>query len=154
MGNTYTQLHIHTVFTVQNRLCLISNEWKNELLKYISGIIQNHEHKVLAINCMPDHVHTLFGMRPNQALSELMKDIKGDSSKWINENNLVSGKFSWQEGYGGFAYSKSHVASVIRYIQNQEKHHKRKSFIEEYLEFLNKFDICYDEKYIFNPVQY
>src|SRR5690349_4500581 len=107
MPNTYTQIHIHAVFTVQNRESLIAKEWKIELYKYITGIIQNHNHKVIAINGMSDHIHILFGMRPNQSLSDLMQDVKASSSKWINEKRFVRGKFSWQEGYGAFSYSKS-----------------------------------------------
>ena len=154
MANTYTQIHIQTVFTVQNRDCVIKKTWKDELYKYITGIIQNHGHKVLAINGMPDHIHIFFGMRPNQSLSDLMQDIKGDSSKWVNQKKLVQARFSWQEGYGAFSYSKSHVDSVIEYIKNQEIHHRRKTFIEEYLEFLEKFDVDFDDRYIFKPVEY
>lgn len=152
MANTYTQIHIHAVFAVQNRKCLIKNDWKEELYKYITGIIQNHEHKVLAINGMPDHIHILFGMRPNQSLSDLLQDIKGDSSKWINQKKLITGHFSWQEGYGAFSYSRSQVDKVINYIRNQEQHHRKISFNEEYLEFLQKFKIPYDERYIFKSV--
>lgn len=154
MANTYTQIHIQAVFVVQNRDCVIHKSWKNELYKYITGIIQNHNHKVLAINGMPDHVHVLFGMRPTQSLSDLMQDIKGDSSEWINEKGYVKGKFSWQAGYGAFSYSKSHVENVITYIQNQEMHHKKKTFMEEYQEFLEKFEVDYDERYVFKPVEY
>ena len=154
MANTYTQIHIQSVFTVQNRSCVLRKEWKNELYKYITGIVQNHGHKVLAINGMPDHIHVFFGMRPTQSLSDLMQDIKGDSSKWINKKGFVKGHFSWQEGYGGFSYSKSHVDHVIDYIRDQEIHHRRKSFIEEYLEFLVKFEVPYDERYIFKQVEY
>jgi len=154
MANTYTQIHIQTVFTVQNRDCVIKKTWKDELYKYITGIIQNHGHKVLAINGMPDHIHLFFGMRPNQSLSDLMQDIKGDSSKWINQKKLVQARFSWQEGYGAFSYSKSHVDSVIEYIKNQDIHHRRKTFIEEYREFLEKFDVDFDDRYIFKPVEY
>jgi len=103
---------------------------------------------------MPDHIHIFFGMRPIQSLSELMQDIKGDSSKWVNQKALVKSRFSWQEGYGAFSYSKSHIDHVIEYIKNQEKHHKKKSFIEEYHEFLEKFGIDYDDRYIFKPVIY
>ena len=154
MANTYTQIHIQAVFSVQNRLCIIKDSWQNELYKYITGIIQNHDHKVLAINGMPDHVHIFFGMRPTQSLSDLLQDIKSGSSKWINQNNFVNGKFSWQEGYGAFSYGKSQVTSVINYIQNQKLHHQKKSFTEEYLEFLEKFEIDYDNRYIFKPVEY
>ena len=154
MANTYTQIHIQSVFTVQNRSCVLRKEWKNELYKYITGIVQNHGHKVLAINGMPDHIHVFFGMRPTQSLSDLMQDIKGDSSKWINKKGFIKGHFSWQEGFGGFSYSKSHVDYVIDYIRDQEIHHRRKSFIEEYLEFLVKFEVPYDERYIFKQVEY
>jgi len=148
MANTYTQLHIQTVFAVQNRQSLIKNEWKDELNKYITGIIQNYNHKVLQINGMPDHIHILFGMRPTQSLSDLIKEIKQDSSKWINSKNFVNGKFSWQEGYGGFSYSKSEIPRIIDYIANQEQHHKIKTFEEEYLDLLREFKIEYDERFI------
>jgi putative transposase len=146
MANTYTQIHIQTVFTVQDRNCIIRKPWKNELFQYITGIIQNHGHKVLAINGMPDHVHIFFGMRPTQSLSDLMQDV--------NNKGFVKGHFSWQEGFGGFSYSKSHVDNVIDYIKAQEIHHHKKTFIEVYLEFLEKFEVPYDERYIFKPVEY
>lgn len=154
MANTFTQIHIHAVFSVQNRECIIANSWKNELYKYISGIIQNQNHKLLAINGMPDHVHVLFGMRPTQSLSDLLQDIKGSSSKWINERKLVKGKFSWQEGYGAFSYSKSQLTYILQYINNQEEHHKKKTFLQEYIEFLDLYDVEYDERYIFKPIDY
>jgi REP element-mobilizing transposase RayT len=154
MANTYTQIHIQAVFVVQNRACIIHQTWKEELYKYISGIIRNHGHKVLAINGMPDHLHVLIGMRPTQSLSDLIQDIKGDSSKWINQQGFIKNRFSWQEGYGAFSYSKSHVASVIDYIRNQEEHHRKKTFIEEYHDFLKKFEIEFDERYIFKPIEY
>ena len=152
MANTYTQIHIQAVFTVQNRECIISNSWKEELYKYISGIVQNNNHKLLSINGMPDHFHILFGLRPSQSLSELMQDIKGNSSKWINERKFIRGKFSWQEGYGAFSYSKSEVPTVINYINTQILHHKKKTFSEEYLEMLNDFEVEFDDKYVFEPV--
>jgi REP element-mobilizing transposase RayT len=154
MANTYTKIHIQAVFSVQNRDCAIHRSWKDELYKYVTGIIQNHGHKVLAINGKPDHIHVFFGMRPTQSLSDLMQDIKGDSSKWINQNRYVKGHFSWQEGYGAFSYSKSHVDNVIDYIKNQDIHHESRTFIEEYQDFLKKFEIDYDERYIFKPVDY
>ncbi|MFO8148516.1 MAG: IS200/IS605 family transposase [Gillisia sp.] len=153
MANTYTQIHIQAVFVVQNRQSLIKNEWKDELYQYITGIIQNHEHKVLQINGMPDHIHILFGMRPTQSLSDLMKQVKQDSSKWINNKGVVNGKFSWQAGYGAFSYSKSHVPRVIKYIQNQEEHHKKLTFMEEYVALLKTHNIQFDEHYIFKPIQ-
>ena len=141
MPNTYTQIHIHAVFTVQNRESLIANEWKIELYKYITGIIQNQKHKLLAINGMPDHVHILFGMRPNQSLSDLIQDVKGSSSKWINEKRLVKGKFSWQEGYGAFAVCVSNLATVKRYVLNQQAHHRKMTFEDEYIVLLEKLGV-------------
>jgi REP element-mobilizing transposase RayT len=154
MANTYTQIHIHAVFTVKNKDCVIGQHWKDELYKYITGIVQYHQHKLLAINGMPDHIHVFFGMKPTQSLSDLMQDIKGNSSKWINEKKFIKSKFSWQEGYGAFSYSKSQIPHVVQYIQNQEEHHKRKTFSQEYKEFLDAFGIAYDEQYIFQPVDY
>jgi putative transposase len=122
------------------------------LYKYITGVVQNNSHKLLAINGMPDHIHILIGLRPAQSISDLMKDVKQSSSKWINDNKLASGHFEWQEGYGAFSYSKSQINQVINYIQNQEIHHKKKTFKEEYLDFLEKFEIDYDEKFIFKEL--
>ena len=152
MANTYTQIHIQAVFAVQNRECIITKTWKDELYKYLTGIVQNNKHKLLAINGMPDHIHLLIGLRPNQSISDLLQDIKGSSSKWINEKRLVRGKFSWQEGYGAFSYSKLELPDVINYINNQQEHHKRKTFNEEYLQLLKKYEIEFDERYIFKPI--
>ena len=152
MANTYTQIHIQAVFAVQNRQCLIRKVWKDELYKYITGIIQNYDHKVLQINGVSDHIHILFGMRPTQSLSDLMQKVKQDSSKWINNKGFVNGKFSWQAGYGAFSYSKSQIPRIINYIQNQENHHKKESFIEEYLDLLDEFDIDFDEQYIYKSI--
>ena len=149
MPNTYTQIHLQFVFAVKYRKGLIHSSFKEELYQYISGIIKAHNHKLLAINGMPDHLHILVGMRPSQSVSDLMQDIKANSSKWINEKKFLKVKFEWQEGYGAFSYSKSHVQNVIKYIQNQEKKHQVKSFNEEYLDFLNAFEIDYDERYVF-----
>ncbi|TXE17173.1 IS200/IS605 family transposase [Psychroflexus gondwanensis] len=153
MANTYTQIHIQTVFAVQNRKNMINDKWKVDLYKYISVIIQNNGHKVLQINGVQDHIHCLFGMRPTQSLSDLMKQVKQDSSKWINHNNLIKGTFCWQKGYGGFSYSKSQLPRVIKYIQNQEEHHKKKSFKEEYLTLLKTHEVDYDERYIFEFIE-
>lgn len=149
MANTYTQIHIHTIFAVKYRLGLIRQEWKQDLYKYIIGIIQNHQHKLLAINGMPDHVHVLFGMRPTQSLSDLMQDIKGSSSKWINTNHLARGRFEWQQGFGAFSYNRSQIDPVIQYIEQQETHHQTKTFMEEYKDFLEQFMVDYDERYLF-----
>jgi len=153
MTNTYTQIHVQVVFTVQNKDCIIGNSWEEELYKYISGIVRNNKHKLLSINGMPDHIHLLVGLRPSQSLSDLMQDVKGSSSKWINEKKFVRGKFSWQEGYGGFSYSKGDVPKVIAYINNQKVHHQKQSFLSEYLELLKEFEIEFDERFIFKPVE-
>ena len=152
MANTYTQIHIQTVFAVQNRQSLIQKDWKDELYKYITGIIQNHSHKVLQINGMPDHIHILYGMRPTQSISDLLKQVKHDSSVWINDKGFTNDKFSWQSGYGAFSYSKRDVPNVIKYIQNQNEHHKSVSFTDEYMNLLQEFDIDYDERYILKSV--
>ena len=127
---------------------MISNSWKEELYKYISGIISQQKHKLIIINGVQDHVHILIGYRPHQALSDLLQDIKGSSSKWINENKLTNSKFAWQEGYGAFSYSYSHLKRVINYIKNQESHHKKTAFMDEYKAFLEAFKVEYDERYI------
>jgi len=152
MANTYTQLHIQAIFAVQHRDCVIQKTWQEELHKYITGIVEGYDHKMLQINSMPDHVHLFFGLRPKQSLADLMQHVKGDSSKWINDKGLLKTKFSWQSGYGAFSYSKSQVPSVIKYIINQEEHHRKKTFIEEYKDFLKAFEIEYDERYIFKAV--
>ncbi|HEY1039110.1 MAG TPA: IS200/IS605 family transposase [Bacteroidia bacterium] len=150
MPNTYTQIHLQFVFVVKYRSNLIKSSWKDELYKYITGTIQHYGHKLLAINGMPDHIHVLVGMRPTQSVSDLLQDIKGSSSKWINEKRFSNSKFEWQEGYGAFSYSPSHVDNVINYINNQEKHHQTKSFRDEYLQLLKDQNIKYNERYIFH----
>ena len=153
MANTYTEIHIQFVFAVKHRDGLIHSSFKNELYQYIAGIIKNHNHKLLAINGMPDHIHILIGMRPTQSIADLLQDIKGNSSKWINEKKLVLGKFKWQEGFGGLSYSKSQLDTVIKYIQNQEEHHKKRTFLEEYRAFLKLFEVDFDERYIFKEIE-
>ncbi len=152
MANTYTQIHLHLIFAVKYRTGIIEDKWKDELYKYITGIIQSNNNKLLIINGMPDHIHILIGIRPNQSVSELLQDIKGSSSKWINEKGFVKGKFEWQEGFGAFSYSKSQIKDVIKYIENQEEHHKKRTFREEYLAFLDAFEVEYNEKYIFKEL--
>ncbi len=152
MANTYTQIHIHAIFAVQNRLSIIKDEWQNDLYSYITGIVTNHGHKMMQINGMPDHVHMLIGLRPVQSLSELMKYVKQDSTKWINQNRFINGRFSWQEGFGAFSHSKSQIPGVIKYIREQEEHHRKRTFREEYTDFLEKFDVDFDERYIFKPI--
>ncbi|WP_370519376.1 IS200/IS605 family transposase [Flavobacterium sp. 9AF] len=127
--------------------------FKNELYQYITGIIQHYNHKVLAINGVEDHIHIFIGMRPTQSVSDLLQDIKGSSSKWINEKQFLKAKFEWQSGYGAFSYSKSHVENVINYIAKHEEHHKKESFQEEYLKLLKEFAIDYNEAYLFQDLQ-
>ena len=152
MANTYTQIHVQFVFAVKFRDGVIHSAWKNELFKYISGIIQNNKHKLIIINGMPDHIHILIGMRPTQSISDLMQDIKASSSKWINEKKFLRTRFEWQEGYGAFSYGKSQIQNVITYIENQELHHTNKTFKEEYIDFLKKFEVEFDDKYIFKDL--
>ena len=149
MANTYTQIHIQCVFAVKFRQSLIEKEWKERLHQYITGIVQNQGHKMLAINSMPDHLHLFFGFRPNQSLSDLMRIVKSESSQWINEQQFNPEAFKWQEGYGAFSYSRSHVQAVIKYVMNQEGHHKKRTFQQEYEEFLKQFEIDYDGQYVF-----
>jgi REP element-mobilizing transposase RayT len=153
MANTYTQIHIHVVFAVQNRISLMTESWREELYKYITGILQNHGHKMMQVGGMSDHIHILFGLCPVESLSDLMKAVKGESSEWINKNRFVKGHFSWQEGYGAFSHSKSQLNNVIQYIINQPEHHKKRDMVTEYIEFLKKFGIEYDERYIFKQIE-
>jgi REP element-mobilizing transposase RayT len=149
---TYTQIHIQLIFAVKFRDALIQTNWKEELYKYVTGIIQNNNHKLICINGMPDHIHILIGLRPNQSISSLVNEIKSNSSKFINEKRFLPFRFEWQKGYGAFSYGKSQLSDVINYINNQEKHHHKKSFREEYLDFLNKFEVNYNEDYVFNDL--
>lgn len=149
MANTYSQIYIQIVFAVKGRQNLIPKQYREELHKYIAGIIGKREQKLLAIYAMPDHIHLLVGLKPNITISDLVRDIKAGSSKFITDNNWFRTKFNWQEGYGAFSYSKSQINRVIKYILNQEEHHKKTTFKEEYLDFLKKFEIDYNEKYLF-----
>ena len=149
MANTYTQIYIHVVFAVEDRQTIIKPEHNDELQKYITGIVSGQKQKLIAINNMPDHLHMLVGIKPDMALSDLVRDVKAGSSKFINEKHWVPGKFSWQEGFGAFSYSRSQLGAVIRYIENQQKHHAKKSFREEYVELLEKFGVEYDPRYLF-----
>ncbi|UJF29432.1 IS200/IS605 family transposase [Kaistella sp. 97-N-M2] len=153
MANTYTQIYIQIVFAVKGRQNLIAKENREELHKFITGIVSNRGQKLFAVFAMPDHVHILVSIGPTIALSDLVRDIKAGSSKFINDKKWMTEKFSWQEGYGAFSYSKSGVDSVVKYILNQEEHHKNKSFKNEYLDFLEKFEIEYDSKYLFNWIE-
>ncbi|MEK7852464.1 MAG: IS200/IS605 family transposase [Planctomycetota bacterium] len=149
MANTYSQLYIHIIFAVKGRDNLIGNNNKDELYKYITGIIQNKGQKLICINGMPNHIHIFIGMKPDIAISDLVRDVKHFSTNFINDKRWVCGKFYWQEGFGAFSYSNSQIDPVVKYIQNQEKHHSKMSFKEEYLKILQKFNVTYDEKYLF-----
>ncbi|MBY0245229.1 MAG: IS200/IS605 family transposase [Sphingobacteriaceae bacterium] len=149
MAGTYSQLYIQIVFAVKGRENLIAKAWKEELYKYISGIITNKGHKSIIVNGVSDHIHIFVGLKPSMALSDLVRDIKNNSSKFINDKKLVRGKFSWQEGYGAFSYAHSQIEQVYNYILNQEQHHHKKTFKEEYVDFLQKFEIEYNETYLF-----
>jgi REP element-mobilizing transposase RayT len=153
MAGTYSQVYIQIVFAVKGRENLIGRDWKDDLHKYMAGIIKAKEQKPIIVNGMPDHVHVFVGLRPSMAISDLVRDIKNNSSNFINEGKLVKGKFSWQEGYGAFSYAHSQIENVYNYILNQEEHHKKKSFKEEYLDFLKKFDVDYNEKYLFDWIE-
>lgn len=153
MPNTYTQLYIHFVFAVKYREALLKNDWADRLKQYIIAIAQNNGHKVLAINNMPDHLHMLIGLNPNQSISDLMRIVKSDSSEWINNTQLTARKFQWQEGYGAFSHSKSQIDAVAKYIANQQEHHKKTNFLDEYKKMLSDFNIEFDERYIFKLPQ-
>lgn len=148
--STFSQIYIQVVFAVKNRDALIATSWEERLYQYITGIVQNKGQKMLAINGMPDHIHFFIGMKPGCCLSDLVREVKKASNEMINENKLSKFKFNWQEGYGAFSYSHSHIDNVAKYIMNQKEHHKKISFKEEYIDFLKKFEIEYDEKYLFD----
>ena len=149
MPNTFTQLYIQFVFVVKGRENLIQSPWKDELYKYITGIVQNKKSKMLAVNGMSDHIHIFIGYKPSISIPDLIKDIKLASGLWINNNRYTKQKINWQEGYGAFSYSLEHVDKVCKYIQNQESHHQKKTFKEEYIDFLKEFKIEYEDKYLF-----
>ena len=149
VANTYTNLYIQIIFAVKGRENLIIEKYREEVEKYICGIISNKDSKPLAIYCNPDHVHVLIGIHPAISISNMAKEIKSNSSKWINQKGWLRGKFSWQNGFGAFSYSKSHLDSVAKYILRQPEHHKRTTFKEEYLDILRKRDVAYDEQYLF-----
>jgi REP element-mobilizing transposase RayT len=148
MSNTYSQIYIHVVFSVRNKRHSINKSWKDELYKYITGIIKSKEQKLIVINGVSDHLHFLVGMRPTCNLSDLIREVKANSSKWINKSNYISGKFFWQEGFGAFSLGHSQLPIIINYINNQDEHHKKATFREEYIQFLKAYDVDYIDKYI------
>ena len=152
MANTYTQIHLHLVFAEKFRVAAIHKDWKERLQQYITGIIQNNNHKLLQINSMPDHVHILIGMRPTQSVSALVQNVKTETTKWIKENKFCKSAFAWQEGYGAFSNSRSQIDAVCKYILNQKEHHHKKTFREEYIKLLQNYSVDFDEKYLFKDL--
>lgn len=150
MPGTFSQIYIQYVFAVKGRENLLLNPWREEVFKYISGIIKGKNHKPIIVNGVTDHVHVFVGLKPAMSISDLIRDVKNNSSNFINENKFVKGKFEWQEGYGAFSYSHSQLDNVYQYILNQEEHHRKTSFKQEYISFLKKFEIEYEEKYLFD----
>lgn len=152
MANTYTQIHLHIVIVVKYRAALLHKSWREELHRFITGMVQQRGHKMIAINCVEDHLHMLIGLRPNQALSALMQEVKSGSSSWINQRRFTRRKFIWQEGFGAFAFHKERISVVSNYIANQEEHHRKETMIEEYKFLLNDAGVDYDQQYLFmNP---
>jgi REP element-mobilizing transposase RayT len=149
MAGTYSQIYLQVVFAVKGRENLIAPSWKEALHKYISGIVTAKEQKSIIVNGMPDHIHAFVGLKPSMRISDLVRDMKNNSSKFINESGFIRSRFSWQEGYGVFSYSRSHIDRVYNYILNQEEHHRKKTFQREYLDFLREHDIDFNEKYVF-----
>jgi putative transposase len=150
MANTFSQIYLQFVFAVRNRQSLIPKENKEELHKYFTGLVQNRKAKMLAVHCMPDHTHLFVGFRPNILISDFVKEIKVETNEFINYKRWMRGKFNWQEGYGVFSYSHSHIDNVINSIKNQELRHRRTTFKEEYHQLLKGFGISFDEKYLFD----
>ena len=153
MADTYSQIYIQIVFAVQGRQNLIQKQNKEELQKFMTGIVREREQKPLAVHCMPDHTHILIGLKPSMPLSDLVRDVKSGSSNFIQQKRWVVGRFGWQEGFGAFSYGHSQIGSVVRYIQNQPEHHNQRSFRHEYLQFLRRFEINHNEKFIFKEVE-
>lgn len=153
MAGTFSQIYIQVVFAVKGRENLLQKPWRDDLFKYMSGIIKNKEQKPIIVNGVADHVHLLIGLKPSASISNIVRDVKNNSSNFINEKRLVKGKFSWQEGYGAFSYAHSQLEQVYQYILKQEEHHAKKTFREEYIEFLKKFEVEYNEKYLFDWIE-
>jgi REP element-mobilizing transposase RayT len=152
MANTYSRIYIQIVFAVEARQGLIQKRNKEELHQYITGIITERDQKLLAVHCMPDHTHVLVGLRPSMAVSDLARDVKTGSTNFINQKRWVLGRFSWQEGFGAFSYGHSQLTRIMNYIRNQERHHAKMTFREEYVQFLKKYEIAHEERFIFKPL--
>ena len=153
MANTYSQIYIQAVFAVERRANLIRNEWKEELFKYIGGIFRKKDQKLIAIGGVEDHIHILFGLRPSMAISDLIRDVKSDSTVFVNKNRLTRSRFGWQEGYGAFSYSRSQLDAVGKYVLDQEKHHAKQSFKDEYISLLDRFEVEYEDRYLFDWIE-
>ena len=153
MANTYCQIYIHLVFAVKHRGCFLAESWRQDLYRYITGIVDAKGHKLYAIGGMRDHIHILVSMSPAQSVSGMARDIKRSSALWIKQNHFVDGNFAWQEGFGAFSYGKSQIDNVVQYIKNQKQHHIGKTMREEYIDFLRIFGIEYDERFVFNNVE-
>ena len=153
MAGTYSQLYIQIVFAVAGRKNMLDKSWRTEVFKYMAGIINAKGHKTLIVNGVSDHVHIFVGLKPSMAISDLVRDVKNNSTNFINIQNYTRGKFSWQSGYGTFSYGKSQVNRVYQYILNQENHHSKTSFREEYQEFLRKYEIEHEDKYLFEWIE-
>jgi REP element-mobilizing transposase RayT len=150
MANTYVQFYVHLVFSQKSRTAFISKSWSGKLEKYITGIVKNNGHKLLAIGSMPDHIHIFIGYNVSQLIPDLVEHIKTSSNHWIAENKLSKFKFDWQRGYGAFTHSHSQINTVVKYILNQEEHHRKKNFREEYMDILRKNEIDFTEEYLFS----
>ena len=154
MAGTYSQIYLQVVIAVKGRENLLKKKWRSELFQYMSGIITHKGHKSIIVNGVEDHTHLFIGFKPAHSISDLIRDIKNNSTNFINQNKFVLGKYSWQDGYGVFSYSRSHIEKVYNYIMNQEAHHSKKSFKEEYISLLKKFQIEYNEKHLFDWIEY
>ena len=152
MANTYTQLYVHSVFAVKYRKAVLQTDWDERLRRYIIGIAQNNDHTMIAINNVYDHLHFFVGLSANQSVSDMLQLAKGDSSEWINKEKLTPHKFQWQNGYAAFSHSRSQIDRVAKYIMNQQEHHKKISFVDEYKKLLKDFCIDYDERYLYKPL--
>ena len=152
MANTYSQIYLQVVFAVYGRANMIKPQWRESLYKNIAGIVRNKGQKLISIGGTEDHIHMLIGIEPDKPVSRLVQEVKANSSRWVNTNGLVRGKFEWQHGFGVFSYSRSQIPRVARYIENQERHHSEQTFREEYVELLNRFEVAYDDRYLFEDV--
>ena len=153
MAGTFTQIYIQAVVVVNGRTNLLHKEWRDEVFKYMAGIIKNKGHKPIIVNGVSDHVHLFIGLKPTMAIADLLRDVKNNTSTFINDKKWLRGKFSWQRGYGAFSYAHSQMNQVYQYILNQEEHHRKRTFREEYLEFLEKFEVPYEERYLFEWIE-